>query len=93
MMKSTSSTITDFQFIQKENSDRRYFIFNHLLTGEVGFPYLSKVVADENFEEKPDVEGWQTINLTTGNGLTQTCLLYMAGLGKKKKISICVRRY
>ena len=63
MMKSTSSTITDFS-IHSEGKTQidDIFIFNHLLTGEVGFPYLSKVVADENFEEKPDVEGWQTIN-------------------------------
>ncbi|MBN1821707.1 MAG: hypothetical protein JW833_13390 [Prolixibacteraceae bacterium] len=35
------------------------FIFNHTPTDNVKAPYVSSVVIDENFEQKPNVEGWQ----------------------------------
>jgi hypothetical protein len=63
MMKSTSSTITDFTIHSKGKTQLdNIFIFNHLLTGEVESPYISKVVVDENFEEKTNIDGWQKIN-------------------------------
>ncbi len=63
MVKGKSSTITNFS-IDSEGKTQvdDIFIFNHLLTGDVGSPYVSQVVIDEDFEEKPNVSNWQTID-------------------------------
>ena len=38
------------------------FLFNHIPQEEVRYPYYSEVVLDEDFEEKPAVQGWQALN-------------------------------
>ena len=37
------------------------FIFNHTPVNNIYTPYFSTVVLDENFEEKPSIDGWQEI--------------------------------
>ena len=36
------------------------FIFNHTPTDQVRYPYVSKVIIDEDFQEKPGIDKWQT---------------------------------
>ena len=38
------------------------FIFNHTPTDQVRYPYISKVIIDENFQEKLGIDRWQTID-------------------------------
>lgn len=35
------------------------FLFNHIPTNDANYPFISKPVIDENFEEKPGIKGWQ----------------------------------
>lgn len=59
-MPATQSVINRFTVISSgEAIIDDIFLFNHTPTNEINYPYISKVVIDENFEEKPDVSGWQ----------------------------------
>src|SRR5690606_19936778 len=36
------------------------FLFSHQREENANYPYSSKIIWDENFEQKPDISGWQT---------------------------------
>ncbi|RIH67290.1 glycosyl hydrolase family 2 [Mariniphaga sediminis] len=68
VMDTTVEAITQFSVESKGTSFiDELFIFNHTPTDQVRYPYVSKVVLDENFREKPSVEGWQTAGFDDGH--------------------------
>ena len=38
------------------------FIFNYIKQKKIEYPYVSRVVLDEDFEERPSIEGWQNLD-------------------------------
>ncbi len=62
MADTTVTAITKLSLQSKETVQMDdFFIFNHIPVNNVYAPYFSTVVLDENFEEKPSIEGWQKI--------------------------------
>ncbi len=61
------------------------FLFNHAPQDEKNYPYYSRVVIDEDFEEKPAVEGWQSVNFDDSNWKEADLPAVHGGLREKEE--------
>lgn len=62
-MDTSVDVITQFSIESKGTSFiDDLFIFNHTPTDQVRYPYVSEVVLDENFQEKPNVADWYSFD-------------------------------
>lgn len=60
MMDTSAAAVTELSIHSKGISYLNdILIFNHTPTGNVRYPYVSNVILDQNFQEKPPVDGWQ----------------------------------
>ncbi|MDO9326889.1 MAG: hypothetical protein Q7T80_18220 [Methanoregula sp.] len=86
MMDSLFLAITDFT-MSSEGKTRvdDIFIFNHHLTGNVKSPYISKVLIDENFEDKPPITDWQDFSFNDSHWVEVNLPAAHGGLREKEE--------
>jgi Glycosyl hydrolases family 2 len=61
------------------------FLINHRPTEEKNYPYISSIVLDENFEDKPDVENWHKINFNDDHWIMADLPAVHGGIREKEE--------